>query len=346
MSRIWLASLLSLLAAGASAAPVALTYDSLRESKTVVSRLLPGSPIAIEGRLDNSGAFVDTLTFVAGSSSVSMSAGWLVAPPSNRTIGVNIDLFDGLNNLVVSDTFIGINGSLATSQFTAGGLIAAANYRMVLTGTAVGTGRFRIDLADGATPPALAPVLPFTPDPTRLLFDTHSGAKAGTTLIAAGGALLIDGALRADGGKAIVNSTTIRVTSDALSAGIVWIVGTLDDPQRTVGVNVDLFDFNHVLVDSDSFVGLTGGQAFSQFTALGLVPGDYELVFTGTGVNDLARYRINLVGDATAPRFQPIGDPPPNNGVPEPSSVLLVTAGAALLVFVRGRREPVARTHC
>lgn len=344
MTRFWLAPLVALLATTASAAPLELVYDSLRESKTTTVRVTAANPIGIEGRLDASGAILDTLDFRAGSTSLSMSAGWLLAPPTNRTVGFNIDLFDFNNNLVVSDTFLGVNGTLATSQFVATNLVAGGAYRMVVTGTGVGTGRYRIDLADGAVPPTLPAIPPVTTDPADLLFDTHVGTKAGTSRLSTGGALRVEGILQADGLHAITNTFTIRINSNGLAGGMEWIVGTLDDPQRTVGVNLDVFDFNNVLVLSDTFVGVTGGQAFSQFVGSGLFAGDYTFVLTGTGVNDRARYRLDLVGGSTAPGFAPIVDATPA-AVPEPEAALLLLLGAGIAGMLR-RKKRIQSARC
>lgn len=343
MTRLWLAPLVALLTTTASAAPLALVYDSLRESKKVTVPLSTG-PIGIEGRLDATGAIVDTLDFRAGTSSLSLSAGWLVAPASNRTVGFNVDLFDFNDVLVASDTFLGSNGTLATSQFVSTNLIAGATYRLVVSGSGVGTGRYRIDLADGAVPPPLGAVPAVTPDPADLVFDTHVGSKAGTSRLATGDALRVEGMLQPDGGRAIDNRFTVRITSNGLAGGLEWIVGDPGDPQRIVGVNLDVFDFNGVLVLSDTFMGVTGGQAFSQFVGAGLFAGDYTFVLTGTGVNDRARYRLDVVGGTTAPAFAPIVDPAPVT-VPEPETFLLMVLGAGVACLLRARRRAASLTR-
>jgi hypothetical protein len=337
MWRTRIGLLVLLVARAASATPLDLTYDSPNESKTVSTALSASTPIRLEGRLAGTGAIDNTLTFVAGSSALSLSATWLVAPPTNRTIGVNIDLFDATNTLVASDIFIGTDGTLATSRLAATNLVAGGLYHLQFTGTAVGFGRFQIDLANGTVPPPIPAVAAAIPDVNAALFDTHSGTKTFPTKLTPGDDFRIEGKLQDDGGaiKDVFEFTTTSTT--ALSAGIEWIVGTLADPQRTIGVNVDIFDAVHNLIISDTFVGITDGQAFSQFALSTLPIGKYTLEFTGTTPNALGRYRIDLSTSSTAPGFAPIDDAV--SVVPEPDMLALTALGMTALVVVRGRRR-------
>lgn len=313
-----------------AAAPLTLVYDSYVETKFLTTGLDATTPIRLDGLLPDRGgaAISNQLTFRAGSSSLSLGAGWLIAPNAVRTIGVNIDIFDAQTNiLVASDAFLGTAGALASSSLTASGLVTGGLYRLVMTGTAIQGGRYQIDLVDGASPPPL-PSAPAVPTSTsQALFDTRVGAKTPGGSFAPGDELQIDGILTESG--SISDDVNLTVTSSTLSAGIAWLVAP--GPLRTTGVNVDLFDANDVLVASDAFVGVTDGQAFSQFSVGSLVPGNYMLRFTGNAL-DGGRYRINLTTDPDAPGFVPIPLDAEPSDVPEPGSLLLLLAGVAGLV--------------
>lgn len=315
----------------AHGAPLTLTYDSYGETKVLSTPLDPSTPIRMDGLLPDRGgsAVRNVLTFKAGSSDLSLSAGWLTAPVDVRTIGVNIDLFDSSNSLVASDSFLGTTGALASSRMIASGLSTGAVYSLVMTGTAVQGGRYQIELADGSTPPP-TPAVPVIPTSTgRSTFDTLFDEKNPGGTFAPGDEMQIDGVLTESG--AIWNSVVLRVRSDSLSAGIEWLVAP--GPQRTIGVNVDLFDATDSLIASDGFVGVTDGQAFSQLSVSGLLPGDYTLRFTGNAT-DGGRFRINLTTDPTAPGFEPIPTDETPSDVPEPQPMLLLLMGAASLIAV------------
>lgn len=334
-----LALCLGVVASEAFADPLRLTYDSFTESKTIGSPLVPGGDIRLDGRLRDASSvgglpITNTLQFTAGSTALSLSAAWLIAPADNRTVGVNIDLFDRLNNLVASDLFLGATSTAANSQLIATGLTPGASYRLVITGSALHAGRYQIDMVDGASPVPVAAPAPVTPDPNHVLFDTHVGSENFGTAFANGSRVLIDGVIADDLLGGISNDFNLVVTSNTLSAGIEWIVRA-GDPRRTTGVNVDLFDSFATLISTDQFMGLVDGEAFSQLLATGLAPGNYTLRLTGNA--PLAgRYRIDLSSDATPPGFQAIDANPPAS-VPEPGTLALFAA--ALVCLVVGRRS-------
>lgn len=342
--RAGLFAIACMTAASAFSAPLSLTYDTFVETKAVGSQLTSSSPIHIEGSPRNlaltGSAITDTLTFRAGSTSASLSAGWLIGPPSNRTVGVNIDIIDAFNNVVATDTFLGVAGDLASSQLIATGLIPGAQYRVVITGTAVGVlGRYQIDLVDGSVPPPVpVPSAVAVPSANGFVFDTHTGTKNLGSVFATGAQVQIDGVIADDLNSAINNQLDFTFTGNTLSAGITWIVEA-GSAQRTTGVNVDVFNSSNVLVATDFFMGVIDGQAFSQFTA-SLLPGNYHLLFTGIAPLG-GRYHIDLTTNATPPGFKPIDTQP--QGVPEPTSAALLVMGFLGLAASQALRSRRAR---
>jgi len=313
-----------------SAVPLVLTYDSYNESKTLIGAFAPGEAIRLDGALPDrgGGSLSQILNFTSGSTALSLSATWRLAPTDNRVVGVNIDLFDRSSNaLVASDSFLGVFGDLARSEFVTSGLTVGRDYALVFTGTAVEGGRYRVDLEADATPPP-APAADLVPtSPALSVFDTLQGTK-NYGAFAAGNELLIDGIISESG--SILDVSTIAFAGGNLSAGIAWLVAPGEF--RTVGVNFDVFDSSNALVGSDSFMGVTDGQAFSQFALNGLNPGTYRLVFTGTATQS-GRYRIDLGTDAVAPGFVPIP-----TGVPEPATWALMLTGFGMTGYALRRR--------
>lgn len=244
---------------------------------------------------------------------------------------MNIDLLDATNTVILSDRFLGATGTLARSELTASGLTPGARYELAFTGAAANAGRYRIDLVDGSSPPPVPPVPVELPPSDATLFDTPVGRKVFGPVIAPGDELQIDGVLPEGPPSSIDNVIRVRITGDTLSAGTTWLAAP--GRQQTVGVNVDLLDSSNTVVASDRFLGVTDGQAFSQFAITSLTPGDYQLVFTGLARLG-GRYRIDLSTSAAPPGFNPIVDNPPV-GVPEPGALALLLAGLTGLAATR-----------
>ncbi|HOG04401.1 MAG TPA: hypothetical protein PLL14_10500, partial [Accumulibacter sp.] len=159
-------------------------------------------------------------------------------------------------------------------------LIAGGLYQLVLTGSADQVGRYTLALTAGAPSPVIDSLPVAAPLASQVLFDTHKGSKNAGVNLVNGDHLLIEGKIADDSVSAVNNEFTFTSTAEALSAGIEWIVGQPDNLERTIGVNVDLFDSNDLLVASDTFVGLQDEQGFSQLAASGIGPGTYTLRFT------------------------------------------------------------------
>lgn len=314
---------------GAQGQTTSLQYDSFVETKALGSPLLPGGVIKLDGELRDGdlGAITNEFRFVAGSTSVSLAASWLIAPLSNRTIGVNIDLFDANNSVVGTDANVTVVDSVARSSATLGGLTIGASYRLVFTGTAAQAGRYSVALAAGTALPVLDPIVAVTPPANRAIFDTHFGSKSFGDILSNGDAWVIEGSMLDDANGAIFNTLSFASDADNISAGIEWIVGRPGDGVRATGVNVDLFDVASQIVATDVFQGVFDGQAFSQLALQNSADGQYRLGFTGIA-NQAGRYRIRLGTNPTAPGFEPIGSVTP---IPEPETWLLFALGLTLI---------------
>lgn len=333
-SRVRLGAAMALACSASTAvmaAPPSLTYDTFLEIKGIDSPLQAGSTMRLEGKLiDTTSTIIsNTLFFRVGATELSVSAGWLVAPPENRTVGVNIDLFDRFHTLVASDIFQASNGSIATSRLNAGNLLAGALYELVLTGTAAQFGRYELALTAGSGGPAVGALPAATPALNQVLFDTHAGTKTFGNRLEAGGEIFIDGKMADDVLGTVSNEFEFVNTAGTLSAGIEWIICQPGDPERTIAFNVDILDSNNVLVVSDTFQGLQGDQGFSQFVTA-ISPGSYKARITGIAPLG-SRYRVHLATTDVPPGFERIGDSPPVTNVPEPATwaLLVVGLGAA-----------------
>ena len=321
------------------AAVLALKYDTGTESKTLVTPITPGSSLSLEG-LVAPGTVNSSLAFNwASTSDFSLGAAWLVGAAADTTpslTGFNIDLFDSGNALVASDSFAGLTAGIARSSLQFGSLAAGA-YRLAVTGTAVRTGIFDVDLNAGPTLPPLANPPVAVPDTGHLTYDTIFGSKAIAAPFTVGDSLLLDGDSMETG--ALLNDTVIRLDTGTFSAGLRWVVNSASGTDaRLIGVNLDLFDPANLLVASDAFTGVEDGQALSSLVTTGLAPGTYRLRMTGTSVRG-ARYQLALATDATPPSVPPIDM---QVSVPAPAAWAFTFVGLGM-ACLRARRKQQRR---
>jgi hypothetical protein len=155
-------ALVLLAAASAQAATQTVTYNTLVGAQTLVTPFAVGDVLIADTLVTNAtGALSQTTTFTVapGVGSFSGEAAWEVSTAVGtlpRLTGVNVDIFDSLNVLVASDTFVGALGGFAHSSLA--GPIAPGTYTMVATGTGVRDSVLDISLT-------FAPI----PEPTTML---------------------------------------------------------------------------------------------------------------------------------------------------------------------------------
>lgn len=125
----------------AAAVTQAVTFNSLNTTASLLNPLQAGDNLRLDTLVTSGpGPLSQTITFILGSSvgALTGAASWEVNTATGtgpRLIGVNIDIFDASNTLVVSDTFEGVLATFAHSSFLSA--IGPGTYRMVATGTGV-----------------------------------------------------------------------------------------------------------------------------------------------------------------------------------------------------------------
>ena len=123
----------------------------------------PGDTLLMDTTVtQETGALSQSITFTLGGDVTSLTglASWQIstaAGPGPRLVGVNIDILDAGNNVVLSDTFAGVLGGFAMSSLN--GAITAGTYRLVATGTAVRDTVFNISVSAVPEPGAYSLLL-------------------------------------------------------------------------------------------------------------------------------------------------------------------------------------------
>jgi hypothetical protein len=140
----WIAVAVLVLAGAARSADATtqtVFFGQLNASSTVATPLVGGDTLLLDTIVTTEvGALLQTVTFTLGAdvASVVGFAAWEATEATGigpRLIGVNIEIFDAANNLVVSDTFAGVLASFAHSTITSA--IGPGTYRAVVTGNAI-----------------------------------------------------------------------------------------------------------------------------------------------------------------------------------------------------------------
>jgi hypothetical protein len=140
---------LTAFAQSASAATQVVNYQHLVSSATVATALGVGDTLFADTFTTETGALQQETTFTVGPNVGSFigRAAWEVGTaPEPRLVGVNIDILDAGNHLVVSDTFAGVLAGFAHSTFGPDALIQPGTYKLVATGNGVSDSSLDISL--------------------------------------------------------------------------------------------------------------------------------------------------------------------------------------------------------
>jgi hypothetical protein len=147
----------TVLATPARATTQLVSFNTLNASTTLASPFLAGDVLRLNTYTSQVGALLQSVTFsvAAGVASLGGQASWEIDTATGsgpRLIGVNIDVFDASNALVVSDSGVLTANGFATSVFAATAL-GPGTYRMVATGTGVRDSSLDVTLRFAAAVP-------------------------------------------------------------------------------------------------------------------------------------------------------------------------------------------------
>ena len=129
------------LVSNAQAATQAVSFNSLSATTTLPTPFLVGDNLVMNTLVTQAiGALSQTITFSVGAGVTGLvgDAVWQIGTAIGtgpRLTGVNIDIFNSANTLVVSDTFIGALGGFGVSSFASA--ITPGTYRLVATGNGI-----------------------------------------------------------------------------------------------------------------------------------------------------------------------------------------------------------------
>ena len=142
----------------ATATTQVVSFNRLTESATVGPALQGGDALVLDTLVSQeTGSLLQTITFTLASAfNLQGEAAWEVNTAGGtgpRLVGVNIDIFDSSNSLVLSDTFAGVLAGFAHSTFS--GDVAPGTYTLVATGNGVRASS--LDVSMGVQAPAPEP---------------------------------------------------------------------------------------------------------------------------------------------------------------------------------------------
>ncbi len=317
MNRFCIAGLAACLLCIAAAVPT----PALASTQTVYFNTLNAATTAPQLAADDvlfvathirgqTGALSHSVTFsvAAGVTEVSGRATWAIstaAGPGPRLVGVNIDIFNASNVLVLSDTFSSVLSGGADATFASTAL-APGIYTLRATGTGVRDSVYDLALEFTGTPP-ITPAgetggLPLQGATTHLktaFFTLLQDTRTITTTVLPGETLLVDTLVTTQTGPlAHTVNFTPAAGIDRFAGDLVWMTApAIGTGPRLTGVNVDVIDANGMLVASDAFSGTQSGFAHSTLTGT-LGAGVHRIVMTGTGVRDAALgLSLSLIDD-------------------------------------------------
>lgn len=150
-------------AAPALAETQLVSFDRLVASATVAPPLGAGDTLFVDTIVtQETGALNQAVTFTVapGAGLLEGFAAWEVTSAASagpRLVGVNIDIFDAVNNLVVSDSFAGLLAGFAHSTLLAS--IAPGTYTLIATGTGVRDSSLDISLTFAVPEPGTVAML-------------------------------------------------------------------------------------------------------------------------------------------------------------------------------------------
>ncbi|WP_156392135.1 MULTISPECIES: PEP-CTERM sorting domain-containing protein [unclassified Roseateles] len=135
------ATLVAALALPAHAVTKVVEFNVLNATAMLPTPFASGDTLLLDTTVtQETGPLSQSITFTLGAGVTALTgrAAWEISTatgPGPRLVGVNIDIFDAGNNLVLSDAFAGVLAGFAVSTFD--GPIGPGTYRLVATGNAV-----------------------------------------------------------------------------------------------------------------------------------------------------------------------------------------------------------------
>jgi hypothetical protein len=157
------AASVAVMAAPAHAVTKVVEFNVLNATAMLPTPFMSGDTLILDTTVtQETGPLSQSVTFTLGGGVTGLTgfASWQVstaAGPGPRLVGVNIDIFDAGNNLVLSDAFAGALGGFAMSSLA--GAIGAGTYRLVATGNAVRDTVFNVSVSAVPEPQTYALLL-------------------------------------------------------------------------------------------------------------------------------------------------------------------------------------------